>query len=220
MVQYRRFENGFFMAGYQTIECSGHYPDDVRIPNIKEKYDANILRVMHQVHYQTAGNKSLDLVFFINGIPVATAEVKTELTQTVYDAIEEYQTQRKPIEPGTRRKNPLLMYKRGAVVHFAISESEIWMCTNLEPEVPRFLPFNKGTSDGHAGNDPMQEGDTDYPTGYFWNEICQKENWLRIFHDFIFENVSRRGCYRTLKGSLHTVIPTFPSVELCNEMLK
>ena len=59
---------------------------------------------MHQVHYQTAGNKSLDLVFFINGIPVATAEVKTELTQTVYDAIEEYQTQRKPIEPGTRRK--------------------------------------------------------------------------------------------------------------------
>ena len=153
--------NGFFMAGYQTIECSGHYPDDVRIPNIKEKYDANILRVMHQVHYQTAGNKSLDLVFFINGIPVATAEVKTELTQTVYDAIEEYQTQRKPIEPGTRRKNPLLMYKRGAVVHFAISESEIWMCTNLEPEVPRFLPFNKGTSDGHAGNDPMQEGDTD-----------------------------------------------------------
>lgn len=184
--------NGFVMAGYQTIECSGHYPDDVRIPNIAEKYDANILRIMHQVHYQTAGNKSLDLVFFINGIPVATAEVKTELTQTVYDAIEEYQTQRKPIEPGTRRKNPLLMYKRGAVVHFAVSESEIWMCTNLEPDVPRFLPFNKGTSDGHAGNDPMQKGDSDYPTGYFWNEICQKENWLRIFHDFIFESVSKK----------------------------
>lgn len=184
--------NGFVMAGYQTIECSGHYPDDMRIPNIEEKYNANILRIMHQVHYQTAGNKSLDLVFFINGIPVATAEVKTDLTQTVYDAIEEYQTQRKPIEPGTHRKNPLLMYKRGAVVHFAISESEIWMCTNLEPDVPRFLPFNKGTSDGHAGNDPMNVGDTDYPTGYFWNEICLKENWIRIFHDFIFENVSQK----------------------------
>ena len=184
--------NGFVMAGYQTIDCSGHYPDDTRIPNIQQKYDANILRVMHQVHYQTAGNKSLDLVFFINGIPVATAEVKTELTQTVHDAIEEYQTQRKPIEPGTRRKNPLLMYKRGAVVHFAISEDEIWMCTNLEPDVPHFLPFNKGTSDGHAGNDPMKDGDSDYPTGYFWNEICQKENWLRIFHDFIFESVTKK----------------------------
>lgn len=184
--------NGFVMAGYQTIDCSGHYPDDTRIPNIQQKYDANILRVMHQVHYQTAGNKSLDLVFFINGIPVATAEVKTELTETVQDAIEEYQTQRKPIEPGTRRKNPLLMYKRGAVVHFAISEDEIWMCTNLEPDVPHFLSFNKGTSDGHAGNDPMKGGNSDYPTGYFWNDICRKENWLRIFHDFIFESVTKK----------------------------
>lgn len=184
--------NGFVMAGYQTIDCSGHYPDDVRIPNIKEKYDANILRVMHQVHYQTAGNKSLDLVFFINGIPVATSEIKTELTQTVQDAIKEYQTERRPVEPSTRRKNPLLMYKRGAVVHFAISESEIWMCTNLEPDEPHFLPFNKGTSDGHAGNDPMKRDDTEYPTGYFWNDICKKENWLRIFHDFIFESVEKK----------------------------
>ncbi len=184
--------NGFNWAGYQTIECSGKYPDDVRIPNIHKKYDSNILRVMHQVHYQTAGKKSLDLVFFVNGIPVATAEVKTELTQTVYDAIEEYKTQRKPIESDSRRKNPLLMYKRGAVVHFAISEDEIWMCTNLETDEPHFLPFNKGKSDGHAGNDPMEDGDDDYPTGYFWNEICQKENWLRIFHDFIFESVTKK----------------------------
>ena len=70
---------GFQMAGYQTIICSGHYPDDPRLPKLKENYDKNILRVMRQVHYQTAGRKSLDLVFFINGIPVATAEVKTEL---------------------------------------------------------------------------------------------------------------------------------------------
>ena len=68
---------GFKMAGYQTIKCSGHYPDDPRLPNQKKEYDANILRVMHQVHYQTAGGKSLDMVFFVNGIPVATAEIKT-----------------------------------------------------------------------------------------------------------------------------------------------
>lgn len=183
--------DGFPMAGYQTIVCSGGIPDDPRLPKQKMFYDKNILRVMHQVHYQTAGNKSLDLVFFINGIPVATAEVKTELTQTVYDAIEEYQTERKPIEPGTRRKNYLLMFKRGAVVHFAISESEIWMCTNLEPEKPRFLPFNKGNN-GHAGNPPMLTDSDEYPTGYFWNEICQKENWMRIVHNFVFEEVSKK----------------------------
>ena len=178
--------DGISIPGSGTITCSGHYPDDPRLPKQKLLYDANILRVMHQVHYQTAGNKSLDLVFFINGIPVATAEVKTELTQTVYDAIEEYQTQRKPIEPVTNRKNYLLFYKRGAVVHFAISESEIWMCTDLSGDKPHFLPFNKG-NDGHAGNPPMQPDDVDYPTGYFWNQICQKENWLRIFHNFIYE---------------------------------
>lgn len=179
---------GFQMAGYNTITCSGHYPDNPLLPKQKLFYDANILRIMHQVHYQTQGNKSLDLVFFINGIPVATAEVKTDLTQTVQDAIEEYQTQRKPIEPVTNRKNYLLFYKRGAVVHFAISESEIWMCTSLDGDKPKFLPFNQG-NDGHAGNPPMQPGDEDYPTGYFWNDICRKENWIRIFHNFIYEEV-------------------------------
>ena len=183
---------GFAMAGYQTITCSGRFPDDPRLPKMKDFYDKNILRVMRQVHYQTAGNKSLDLVFFVNGIPVATAEVKTELTQSVEDAILEYQTERKPVEPGTNRKNFLLMYKRGAVVHFAISEDEIWMCTDLSPKKPKFLPFNKGTEDGHAGNPPIQEDDTDYPTGYFWNDICRKDNWLRIFHNFVFEEVSKK----------------------------
>ncbi len=183
--------NGIQMAGYQTIECSGHYPDDPRLPRIKELYDNNILRVMRQVHYQTAGNKSLDLVFFLNGIPVATSEVKTDLTQSVEDAIKEYQTERKPVEPGTNRKNYLLMYKRGAVVHFAISESEIWMCTDLTKDKPRFLPFNKGNN-GHAGNPPMEKDDTDYPTGYFWNDICKKENWTKIFHNYVFEEKEKK----------------------------
>jgi len=184
--------DGFQMAGYQTITCSGHYPDDPRLPKLKPLYDKNILRVMRQVHYQTAGNKSVDLGFFVNGIPVATAEVKTELTQTVQDAVKEYQTERKPIEPGTNRKNYLLMYKRGAVVHFAISEDEIWMCTDLTPKQPKFLPFNRGKEDGHAGNPPIKEGDTEYPTGYFWNDICRKDNWLRIFHNFVFEEVAKK----------------------------
>lgn len=178
--------DGFSMAGFQTIVCSGHYPDNPALKDVAKQYDANILRVMRQVHYQTAGEKSLDLVFFINGIPVATAEIKTELTQTVQDAILEYQNERKPIEPGTRRKNYLLLYKRGAIVHFAISESEIWMCTNLESKKPKFLPFNMG-KDGHAGNPDTEKDSPDYPTHYFWDYICRKENWLNIYQHFIFE---------------------------------
>lgn len=209
--------NGFQMAGFQTIDCSGHYPDDPRMPKLKQRYDANILRIMHQVHYQTAGNKSLDLVFFINGIPVATSEVKTEMTQTVYDAIEEYQTERKPIEPGTNRKNYLLMYKRGAIVHFAISEDEIWMCTSLESDKPKFLPFNLG-NEGHAGNPPMKPDDTEYPTAYFWNNICQKDNWLRIFHNFIFEETSNKEDATGRIRPVHTQI--FPRYHQWNCVTK
>lgn len=211
--------NGFPMAGFKTIVCSGHYPDDPRLPKEKELYDNNILRIMRQVHYQTAGQKSLDLVFFINGIPVATAEVKTELTQTVHDAIEEYQTERKPIEPGNRRRNYLLMYKRGAVVHFAISEKEVWMCTNLEPEKPKFLPFNKG-NDGHAGNPPMQKNDEEYPTGYFWNEICQKDNWLKIFHNFIFEEKSKKeDSTGKLREECVQIFPRYHQWDCVNKVL-
>lgn len=181
---------GFQMAGFQTIECMAGYPDDERVPGSHERYDANILRFMHQVHYQTAGSKSLDFVLFINGIPVATGEVKTELTQTVRDAIDEYIEERKAVE-SDGRKNPLLMYKQGAVVHFAISEDEVWMCTNLGPfsskaTKPRFLPFNLGR-DGGAGNPDAPKGE--YKTHYLWDTILQRDNWLSIFDRFVFEEV-------------------------------
>lgn len=185
---------GFQMAGYQTIECMAGYPDDERLPGAREKYDANILRFMHQVHYQTAGGKSVDFALFVNGIPVATGEVKTELTQTVQDAIDEYAEERKAVEPDGGRKNPLLMYKRGAAVHFAVSEDEVWMCTNLGPfpskeAKPRFLPFNLGR-DGGAGNPDAPEGE--YRTHYLWDTILQRDNWISIFDRFVFEEVEDR----------------------------
>lgn len=212
--------DGFQMAGYQTITCSGHYPEDPRLVKQKKFYEKNILRVMHQVHYQTAGNKSLDLVFFVNGIPVATAEIKTEFTQTVQDAIKEYQDERRPLEPGTKRRNYLLMYKRGAVVHFAISEDEIWMCTNLEPTKPRFLPFNRG-NEGHAGNPPMKPGDTDYPTSYFWDEICQKDNWLRIFHNFVFEEIEKKeDATGRLRDHATQIFPRFHQWDCVTKCMK
>ena len=213
--------DGIQVVGYGTIDCSGHYPDDVRLAKQKTLYDANILRCMRQVHYQTAGNKSLDLVFFINGIPVATAELKTELTQSVEAAIAEYQIERKPIEDGTRRKNYLLMYKRGAIVHFAISEEEIYMCTNLEPEKPKFLPFNLGNN-GHAGNPDAPKDD--YKTWYFWNIICKKDNWLKIFQNFIYEEVKRKedatGKSREVRTQIFPRYHQFNCVTKCIDDVK
>lgn len=213
---------GFSMAGYRTIECMAGYPDDERIPNAKKRYEANILRFMHQVHYQTAGGKSLDFVLFINGLPVATGEIKTELKQTVRDAIDEYIDERKPIEPAGGRKNPLLMYKRGAVVHFAVSEDEVWMCTNLGPFPkkdlkPRFLPFNLGCNGG-AGNPDAPEGE--YKTHYLWDTILQRDNWLSIFERFVFEEIEDKqdvtGRYRKVATQ---IFPRFHQFDVERKLL-
>ena len=64
------------------------------------------------------------------------------------------------------------------------------MCTNLSGDKPRFLPFNRGTEDGHAGNPPAAEGG--YRTSYFWEQLCQRDNWLHIFQSFVFEEVSKK----------------------------
>lgn len=203
---------GFPMAGYQTVTCMAPYPDDPRISHASADYDANVLRFMHQVHYQTAGSKSLDAVMFINGIPVATMEVKTELTQTAQDAIDEYRDERKPVEPDTGRKNPLLMYKRGAVVHFAVSEDEVWMTTDLgdgsrRDFSPRFLPFNMGNA-GHAGNPPAPEGD--YKTHYLWDYILERDNWLSIFESFVFEKrESKPDATGRMRESRTQIFPRF-----------
>ncbi len=203
---------GFPMAGYQTVTCMAPYPEDPRISHARADYDANVLRFMHQVHYQTAGSKSLDAVMFINGIPVATMEVKTELTQTAQDAIDEYRDERKPVEPDTGRKNPLLMYKRGAVVHFAVSEDEVWMTTDLgdgsrRDFSPRFLPFNMGNA-GHAGNPPAPE--SDYKTHYLWDYILERDNWLSIFESFVFEKrESKPDATGRIRESHTQIFPRF-----------
>jgi type I restriction enzyme R subunit len=97
---------------------------------------------------------------------MATVEIKTEFNQSLEDAIEQYKNDRKPIDPKTRRKEPLLTPKRGAIVHFALSESEIAMTTALDGESTYFLPFNKGNQ-GHAGNPADAAKGEDYPVAYF-----------------------------------------------------
>lgn len=209
---------GFQMAGYQTIMCMAPYPEDPRIRGAEEAYASNLLRFMHQVRYQTAGNKSLDAVMLINGIPVATMEVKTELTQTVQDAMEEYRDERKPVEPDTGRRNPLLMRGRGAVVHFAVSEDEVWMTTDLgdgsdRDFAPRFLPFNMGNR-GHKGNPEPPEGE--YRTHYLWDYILRRDNWLSIFESFVFEESEARadatGRLRTVSTQIFPRFHQFDSV--------
>ncbi len=88
-----------------------------------------------------------------------------------------------PEDKATGRKEPLLTFKRGAVIHFAMSDSDIQMTTKLAGVETYFIPFNQGR-DGHAGN-PLR-ADGEYPVAYLWEQICQRDNWLRIFHSFVY----------------------------------
>ncbi len=175
--------NGIKLAPAGEIALSEGLPEDERDPCAWERYSANRLRVVPQLMYRPGSKLAIDLVFFINGLPVATVEVKTDFTQSASAAVEQYKNDRLPMDPATRRREPLLTFKRGAVVHFAMSDSDIRMATKLAGADTFFLPFNLGR-DGHAGN-PIRE-DGEYPVAYFWEQVCAPDNWLRIFHSFAY----------------------------------
>jgi type I restriction enzyme, R subunit len=148
--------------------------------DILARYAANRLRVVQQVHYSKANENALDLVLFLNGLPVATVELKTDFTQSVRDAIDQYRFDRNP-KPKGQNSEPLLGFPCGALVHFAVSNIEVRMTTRLEGPATTFLPFNKGDS-GAAGNPPNPNG---HPTSYLWEEVWSRDSWLEIIGRYV-----------------------------------
>lgn len=126
----------------------------------------------------------IDLTLFVNGIPVATCELKSEFKQSIDNAKVQYMKDRQPKDPTTKKAEPLLTFKRGALVHFAVSQYNVAMTTRLAGKKTFFLPFDQGTSDGGKGND-IPANDAEYATSYLWNEIFQKDNLLLILGRYI-----------------------------------
>lgn len=155
-------------------------------PEIQERYQANRLRVVRQVRYSVHNENSLDLVLFLNGIPVATVELKSDFTQCVDDAVDQYRFDRNPHPKGQGASEPLLGFPRGALVHFAVSNSLVRMTTKLQGAATRFLPFDRGNC-GAAGNAPNPEG---HATAYLWEEVWQRDSWLELVGRYI---VAMRG---------------------------
>lgn len=178
---------GFATLGAKLRVCQ-FKPESTLNATTVEEYGMVRLRVMRQVHFSTADQRSIDLVFFINGLPVATAELKTDFTQTVTDAVNQYKHDRQPRDPGSRLRQPLLDAGARALVHFAVSNDEVWMTTRLTGEKTHFLPFNRGTEEGSAGN-PLNTGGS--PTSYLWERVLQRDAWLNIFGRFMYVKTER-----------------------------
>ncbi|MCU1591969.1 MAG: restriction endonuclease subunit [Frankiales bacterium] len=157
-------------------------PDTSKNVQTGQRYNKVRLRVMRQVHYSLSQPlRSIDLVLFVNGLPVATVELKTDFTQTVLDAIAQYKRDRQPRDPVTKKTEPLLGFGTRALVHFAVSNDEVWMTTRLAGEDTAFLPFNRGR-DGGAGN-PLNP--TGSPSAYLWEQVLQRDAWLHIINKFL-----------------------------------
>ncbi|MFC5531015.1 type I restriction endonuclease subunit R [Cohnella yongneupensis] len=147
------------------------------------KYAANRLRVIRQVRYSLFNENTIDLVLFLNGIPVATVELKSDFTQSVEDAVDQYKFDRVPHLKG-KPCEPLLGFPSGALVHFAVSNSEVRMTTKLQGAATYFLPFNLGDNGG-AGNPVNEHG---HRTSYLWEQIWERESWLEILGRFLVAN--------------------------------
>ena len=120
-------------------------------PKRVEEYQANILSVMDEVAYSRRHESRIDVVLFLNGLPVATLEAKNLLTGTSFRHAErQYRKDRSPAG------EPLLTFQRGALVHFAMDEDNVSMTTRLANGKTRFLPFNRGRERG-AGNPDVEE---------------------------------------------------------------
>lgn len=176
----RILHEGFSMVplhgGAVKFALAQFRPATTNNPDTLAAYEKMRVRVMRQVHYSAKNpHKALDLVLFVNGIPVATIELKTDFTQPIGNAVAQYQFDRNPAG------EPLFAFAKRSLVHFVVSNSEVRMTTELAGEKTRFLPFNRGHDEG-AGNPPIPNGSA---SSYFWEEILQRDTWLQLLGSFV-----------------------------------
>ncbi len=158
-------------------------PGNKMNPDTLALYGQNVLSVTRQLFYGETHTKSLDLVLFLNGLPIVTAELKNEMSgQTVADAKKQYKTQRD-------QRELLFDFKKRALVHFAVDPDEVAMATRLSGDKTHFLPFNLG-NDGHAGNPLAADGG--YRTAYLWREVWQRDSLLDILGRFMHLQVDEK----------------------------
>jgi type I restriction enzyme R subunit len=166
--------HGFNCFG-RTVRVAYFAPASGMNPDYQALYAANRLTVTRQVHFSEESEQSIDLLLAVNGLPVATAELKNPMTgQNVHDAMRQYRENRDP-------KAPLFRFKERALVHFAVDPDRAFMTTKLDGKSTWFLPFNRGDGLG-AGNPVNPDG---HKTAYLWEKVWQRDSLLEILGRYL-----------------------------------
>ena len=187
--------------------------------NINEEtvklYAQNILTCVRQLHFSVTSEKSLDMVLFMNGIPIVTLELKNQFTnQTVEDAKEQYMSDRSASEP-------IFEFRNRVLVHFAVDLNDVYMTTKLSGSDTYFLPFNQGSQGaGNVGGAGNPASEDNFPTAYLWEKVLKKDTILEILHKYLHlekkEDKDKNG-KKTIKESI--IFPRYHQLDVVNKLL-
>ena len=162
------------------IDLMYRKPNSGHNPEAEFLYESNIFSVMRQVYFSPRDERSVDMLLLLNGMPIATFELKNQLTgQNVEHAKYQYKTDRQP-------NDKLFSFKR-ALVHFAIDNNLAYMTTKIDGMKTSFLPFNRGHNNG--GGNPPVEGK--FATHYLWDDVFTKDSLLEIIARFMHVAVEK-----------------------------
>ncbi len=175
---------------------------------VEKLYKANLFAVASQIKYSEKNDKSLDLVLFLNGLPIFTAELKNPLTgQNVQDAIRQYQHDRDP-------KERLFAFGR-CLAHFAVDPDLVYVTTHLQGVRTRFLPFNQGRYGG-AGNPPTVTG---FATSYLWERIWARDSVLNLIQHFV-QMVEEEDDKGRKTGERSLIFPRYHQLETVRNLMR
>ena len=175
--------HGFKCFG-KTLRIAYFRPAHGLNPELEARYQANRVGLTRQLHFSPRSEQSLDVVLSVNGLPVVTLELKNPLTgQSVQHAIKQYRQVRDPREP-------IFVFAKRTLVHFAVDTEEAHMSTRLAGSSTHFLPFNKGCN-GNAGNPPDPAG-RNYKTAYVWEDALQRDSLLDLLARFLHLSVEEK----------------------------
>lgn len=177
-------------------------------PALVTLFESNILSVINQLRYRAKNENAIDVGLFVNGLPVATLELKNTLTgQNFRHAERQYRHDRAPAN------EPLLTFKRGALVHFAVDQDNVSMTTRLQNGKTRFLPFNRG-HDGGAGNPDIGE---EFRVAYLWAD--QPEGRAVFSRDILLDIIGRFLHLDGTNGKEALIFPRFHQIDAVLKML-